>query len=244
MSPAIDRRIVVRLIRGPRGITVGAALLVAAVALVMLVAGIVVVAEGFFVGDRSPAVTTAGSSLALAGATVGLLLGSFLAAWYLRLQVREARRLSEAALLEAEQSRETLLRPVPVFADVRGGSLNVGIGDDDEYSLTIRNVGPGPALNMQALGWDRHDDDGTPLDPQGENLEDSAPTHQSGPDVLGPGDSIEVLLWPTSRRRTERPRPSGPLHLRIICLDVFGNAFSTPATDEPALRVRFVRRPS
>lgn len=229
--------------RGWRGIALGVGLLGGALALVMLAAGIVVVAEDYLIGARSPAVTTAGSSLALAGATVGLLLGSFLAAWYLRLQVREARRLSEAALREAEQSRETLLRPVLVFANLRGGFLNVPLGEDDEFMLLIRNVGPGPALNMRVLAWDRHDYDGTPLDPGGEDLEGSPPTHESGPDVLGPGDAIEVLLWPMGSRRAEPPRPSGSVHLRITYLDVFGNAFSTPAVDDPAVGARWARRP-
>ncbi len=220
-----------------------AGLVVAGVALVMLGGGVVVLVVDFFTGGRSAQVVTAGASLAMAGATIGLLVGSFLAAWYLRLQVREAARLSEAALREAQHTREALLRPALIFPDLRGGSLNVRPGEDDEFSLQLRNVGAGPALDVRVLAWDRHNYDGSPLGRDEDGLKGAPPTHRSGPDMLGPGDSIEVLLWATNSRRAEGSRPSGPLHLRITCVDVFGNAFSTPAEGEPPLGARFVRRP-
>ena len=96
---------------GPaRAIAWACVLVVAGVALFMLVAGVAVVSEDFFIGGRSAEVASAGASLAMAGATIGLILGSFLAAWYLRLQVMDARRSSEATLREAKDSREATLR--------------------------------------------------------------------------------------------------------------------------------------
>ena len=96
---------------GPkRAIAWACGLVVAGVALFMLVAGVAVVVEDFFIGGRSAKVATAGASLAMAGATIGLILGSFLATWYLRLQVLDARRASEATLREPRDSREATLR--------------------------------------------------------------------------------------------------------------------------------------
>ena len=248
---------------GPRrAIAWACGLVVAGVALFMLVAGVAVVAEDFFIGGRSAKVATAGASLAMAGATIGLILGSFLAAWYLRLQVLDARRASEATLREAKdsreatlwearesrevtlreakESREASLRPVLVFQDAAGGNLRVSLSEFDDTFLRIRNVGPGPARDVYVHAWDRHDYDRDPLDPGGEPLDAAAPTYRGGPELIGSGDDTAVFVsrFPS---RAQEIRPTGPLYLRITYKDVFGNEFATPPQSAPQFQALFVR---
>ena len=219
-APAIGRR---------AGYVVLAVLAVVAAA--MLTGGVAVIAVDFLGGGRSAAVATAGASLAMAGATVGLLVGSAVAAWYFRGQVVETRRASHAAL-----------RPLVTFDDVVAGSLRVRLGEDGEISLRIKNVGVGPALDIGVRAWDGYDYDGSPLDGAAESLDTAPATRSGGPETLAPGEAVELLLFPPGDRPAET-RAAGPIHLRMTYDDVFGNQFAIPPEGEPPFRARFVRAP-
>lgn len=216
------------------GVWVGWPLLggLAVLGAVLLIAGLVTVVEDFFTGSRSAGVASAGASLVVAGATIGLVAGSAVAARYFHGQVLETRRAGHAAL-----------RPVLAFDGMTAGSLRVRPGEDEEICVRVMNVGPGPALDVRVVGWDRHNCDGASLDGDGESLDSAAPTHEGGPEVLGSGESKEVVLRASKARRRQEPRASGPLHLRVTYSDVFGNEFALPPAGDAPFRARFERLP-
>ena len=203
----------------------------AVVAAAMLTVGVAVIAVDFLGGGRSATVAIAGASLAMAGATVGLLVGSAVAAWYFRGQVVETRRASHAAL-----------RPLVTFDGVVAGSLRVRLAEDGDISLRIKNVGVGPALDVAVRAWDGYDYEGSPLDAAAERLDTAPPTRKGGPEILAAGETVEVLLFPPGDLPAET-RAAGPIHLRITYADVFGNEFAVPAEGEPPFLARFVRAP-
>ena len=108
--------------------------------------------------------------------------------------------------------------------------------------MRIKNVGVGPALEICVWARDGYDSEGSPLDAAAQSLDTAPATRRGGPEILAPGETVEVLLLPLGDRPAET-RAAGPIHLRITYADVFGNEFAVPAEGEPPFQARFVRAP-
>lgn len=113
-------------------------LLIAVIAVALAVA--VAIAVVVVVRDDSASINAlaAWSTFATAVATFILVMGAFLAAIGIVHQIDEAR-----------QSREAALRPILIVTDAYPADEN-GL---DPPRLLIRNIGPGPALNVRVEVW-------------------------------------------------------------------------------------------
>ena len=152
-----------------------------------------------------------------------LVTGSFVAAWYLR-----------GSLREAETSREAGLRPVLIVDEVRLSVPeyleNESVFPPSSLFVRIRNVGPGPALGVDACDCAEGDAGGHPR--PDENLVTSRARLKGGFVVLAAGEVDDIHMWPTAAISPE----TGPAtRLHLYYKDVFGNVFRTPIETQELL---------
>lgn len=211
--------------------TIGVAVVLA---LSMVVAGLANVALDFFGGDRSPGEARAGAALMTAGATLLLVVGSGAAAWFLWGSLSEAKASREAGLRpQIVVDFATLDTPEPVAAEF--------VLADSVLYASIRNVGPGPALGVDACDCDeRHLD----LHPRpNENLYVGRASVEGGVVVLGPGESERVFVWSVTVASTTGGPPASEgsePSVHFLYKDVFGNVFRTPIETQEKLEIRAV----
>ena len=113
------------------------AVFTASTILAMTFAVSLILSVAYIIGGDAATTVSAGAAVATTVATTALVVGSCVAAWYVRQQVAEGKR-----------SREAALRPVLVLDEVWSV--------DGLIHVRVRNVGPGPALRIYVSGWDRY----------------------------------------------------------------------------------------
>ena len=219
-------------------------LLGAVVTVVTVVAAGLVVCGGLaiiFGDNRTPEVVSAGSSLVVAGATLGLLVGSVLAAWYLWRQVAETRRAGQ-----------NTLRPVVSLVDAWTYDYGNTRVWDRPLRVRLQNIGPGPAISIDVQGWRRAGKPSEPdptdegfgafLQSEGERLP-AAPAIHAHVAALASGRARTVTLEDDDALMGDPLPPSwGRLHYRITYRDIYERTFVTPHKDElPAVRSFFLR---
>jgi len=195
-------------------------------------------AVAFFVGTSPARISAlaAWGSFITALATLLLFMGAVFAAIVVLSQVREAR-----------QSREDALRPVV--------QLTSAYTDGRLIRVRLKNVGPGPALEVHVFGWERWEEapeafDGLVaeysafIDAERAGIDRTAGFVDNGISLLAVNEEAEFGLWDPDEPAATQSARGGRLYYRLTYHDVFDRAFDLPdeGTDLPYVHYQYRRR--